>query len=133
MIKDRWDERLAFLAVDVVRKDECNDNDRSSASRARCVSGVTNGSATEGNAAQCNDAEGFGDTCSTPPEPDQEPLAVVDWSLLTIDDNPDDDGTAAQIVDENKLYEAMGFNVPEETNAGAAREEVPIPAMSAEM
>jgi hypothetical protein len=42
MIKDRWDERLAFLSVDVVRKDGCTDNASSTASKARCVSSVTN-------------------------------------------------------------------------------------------
>jgi len=43
MIKDRWDERLAIIAVDVVRKDDSTRNGSSGASKARCVSGVTSG------------------------------------------------------------------------------------------
>jgi hypothetical protein len=79
MTKDRWDERLAFLAVDVVRKDVCNDNASSATSKARCVSGVTNGSNVE-----ATDVEGCGDTCSTPSPPTEQPVKVVDWTTLTI-------------------------------------------------
>ena len=62
MIKDHWDERVAFFTVDVVKKGVCNDNASSAASRARCVSSVTNE-----HSAKPNDVEGCGDTCSTPP------------------------------------------------------------------
>jgi hypothetical protein len=79
MIKDRWNERLAFLAVDVVRKDGSTNNASSTASKARCVSGVTNGPS-----GVPNDVEGCGDTCSSPSPPTEQHVAVVDWTTLTI-------------------------------------------------
>ena len=128
MIKDHWDERVAFLTVDVVKKGACNDNASSAASRARCVSGVTNE-----HSAEPNDVEGCGDTCSTPPPRDEQPVAVVDWSILTIQENPKDDGTATQLVDEDQIYEAMGFKEAEAREEEHGTQEVPIPAMSAQM
>ena len=41
MIKDRWDERVAVIAVDVVRKDGHTENASSGASKGKCVSSVT--------------------------------------------------------------------------------------------
>ena len=41
MIRDRWDERLAVMAVNVVRKDGYSDNASSGASKGRCVSGIS--------------------------------------------------------------------------------------------
>jgi hypothetical protein len=64
MIKDRWNERLAFLAVDVVRKDGSTNNVSSATSKARCVSGVTNGAS-----GVPDEVEGCGDTCSSPSPP----------------------------------------------------------------
>ena len=57
MIEDRWDERKAFLVVDVVTKDSSNGNAFSNASKDRYVSGVTSTSYAE-----VNDVEGCGDT-----------------------------------------------------------------------
>ena len=101
MIMDRWDDRLAFIAVDVVGKDVCNDNASSAASKSRCVSVVTNWSNAED-----NEVEGCGDTCSTPSPPTEQPIVVVDWTTLTIQENPDDDGLATQLADEDQVYEA---------------------------
>ena len=128
MIKDRWDERLAFLSVDVVRKDGCTDNASSAASKARCVSGVTNEPSDVP-----DDVEGCGDTCSSSSLPSEQPVAVVDWSSLTILETPADDGLATQLVDEDKVYEAIGFMEAEATEEAADREEVPIPGMTTEM
>ncbi|RLN42878.1 hypothetical protein C2845_PM01G32020 [Panicum miliaceum] len=64
MIKDGWDERQAFLVVDVVSKDSSYANAFSDASKGRCVSGVTN----ETNA-EPNDVEGCGETHISPPPP----------------------------------------------------------------
>ena len=65
MIRDRWNERLAVIAVDVVTKDGYTENASSGASKGRCVSGVT----SERNGGQsADDAEGYGDTYSSPEE-----------------------------------------------------------------
>jgi hypothetical protein len=66
MIKDRWDERWAFLSVDVVRKDRCTNKASSAASKARCVSGVTNDPSDVP-----DDVEACGDTCSSPSLPSE--------------------------------------------------------------
>jgi hypothetical protein len=128
MIKDRCEQRVAFLNVEVVRKGVVDDNAGSAASRARCVSGVTNGPSGEP-----SNVEGCGDTCTSPSPANEQPLGVVDWTTLSIEENPtlsieenpDDDGLATQLVDEQQLYEAMGFQ--------QARVEVPIPTMTAKM
>jgi hypothetical protein len=124
MVKDRWEQRVAYINVEVVRKGVVNDNASSAASRGRCVSGVTNG---------------HGDTYSFPSsaneQPDDDGLATqVDWATLTIQENPDDDGLATQVVDEQQLYVAMGFLQAEATaQEEAARQEVPIPTMTTQM
>ena len=41
MIKKRWDERVAVIAVDVVRKDGYTEKASSSGSKVRCFSSVT--------------------------------------------------------------------------------------------
>ena len=106
MIKDRWDERQAILVVDVVSNDSMKGKYSSDASKGRCVSGVTNGTNAE-----ATDVEGCGDTHSSPQAaPAQQPPAI-DWSTLTILENPDDDGIAAQLVDEDLIFEAMRFKV----------------------
>ena len=128
MIKDRWDERQAILVVDVVSKDSIKGKSSSDASKGRCVSGVTNGTNAE-----ATDVEGCGDTHSSPQAaPAQQPPAI-DWSTLTILENPDDDGIAAQLVDEDLVFEAMGFKVAVEPEEAGHGQDVPFPAMSAEM
>jgi hypothetical protein len=131
MIKDRWDQRCAVISVDVVRKDASSGHVSYAASRGGCVSSVTSGpNEGGGSSAMHDDAEGFGDTCSSPaPAPTQMPVAV-DWSSLIIVGNADDDGLAKEVADEDMVYEAMGFK---EAEAPASRQEVPIPAMSAQM
>lgn len=146
MIKDKWDDRRAFITVDIVKKDGFGDNASSAASRVRCVSGVTHEHSAEGvtnepraegvyheHSAQANDAEGFGDTCSSPPPHTEQPIAIVDWNTITIEENPDEDGNATQLVDEDQVYEAMGFKQAKERDEKDQAEELPILAMSAEM
>ncbi|CAN6310721.1 unnamed protein product [Urochloa humidicola] len=124
MIKDRWVERQARLAVDVVRKDMSTNNGSSAGSKGDCASAVT------------NDGEGFGDTNSSPPHAEQA-LLELDWSTLVIQEDPNEDGLAKELVNEDHLYEALGFKLPEETEEEeeeqAFTEEMPIPDMSAEM
>jgi hypothetical protein len=77
-----------------------------------------------------DDVEGCGDTCSSPPPPPppvEQPVAV-DWNTLTIQENPDDDGLAIQLIDEEQVYEAMSFKEGEAQEA--ARNKVPIPVIT---
>ena len=56
-----------------------------------------------------------GDTYSFPQQiPSDLPIAI-DWSTLTIIGRADDDRAAKAVVDEDKLYEAMGFKESEPT------------------
>jgi hypothetical protein len=52
---------------------------------------------------------------------------------LTILAEPNEDGEAKEVVDEDKVYEAMGFKAADARAEEAAREAVPIPTMTAEM
>ena len=55
----------------------------------------------------------------------------VDWANLTI--LPDEEGFANAAVDEDKMYEAMGFKAADERAEEVARQAVPIPTMTDEM
>jgi hypothetical protein len=132
LIKDRWNDRVAILVVDVGSKHAQTGN---ASSGVRCSSGVTSaqGSAAP-DIAQGSSipdiAEGSGDTASSPPP--SAPVEVaeeVNWAELTILAEPNEDGEAKEVVDEDQVYEAMGFKASGE----AAREAVPIPTMTAEM
>jgi len=59
-------------------------------------------------------------------------VAAVDWSTLIILENPNDVGLATELVDEDHVFEAMGFKkaVEPEEEVG---QQVPIPAMTTEM
>jgi hypothetical protein len=143
LILQRWNERVAVVSVDVVSK---YDHLGTSTSTDRCASGVTSaaaadnaqGSATDDNtqgvAAGGGNVEGSGDTCSTPPPSmPGEQAEPVDWAELTILQEPDQDGEANEVADEDKIYEAMGFKAADERAEEAAREAIPIPAMTTEM
>jgi hypothetical protein len=87
MIKDRWDDRLAIIALDVVSKHDFSTNVSTATSKHNYFSGVTNASASS-----VND-EGIGDTCSSPtPYQPVEEHVHVDWSTLTIMADPVEDG-----------------------------------------
>jgi hypothetical protein len=80
-----------------------------------------------------NDEE-IGDTCSSPaPYQPVEEHVQVDWSTLTIMADSMEDGLAKAIVDEERVYEAMGFKATDERAEAAATEVVPNPSMSADM
>ena len=59
-------------------------------------------------------------------------MAAVDWSTLIILENPNDVGLATELVDEDHVFEAMGFKKAVEPEEGVGQQ-VPIPAMTAEM
>jgi hypothetical protein len=80
-----------------------------------------------------DNVEGTSDTCSTPPSVPTDVPEPVDWANLTILPDGNDDGFAKAAVDEDKVYEAMGFKAVDERAEEEAREAVPIPTMIAEM
>jgi hypothetical protein len=129
---------VAFLVVDVVGKHAYSGNDSST---RRCASGVTTseGSGIPGNVGGSGsnvpeNAEGTGDTCSSsPPSVPADIPEPVDWANLIILPDVNDDGDATVAIDEDKVYEAMGFKVADERAEEAAREAIPIPTMTAEM
>jgi len=114
MVKDSWRERVVVLVVDVVSKHVISGDASSS---HRCASGVTTG---EGSGISENvagigfnffeNAEGTGDAYSSPPPsvPSNIP-EPVDWANLIIHQDGKDYGDATAAVDEDKVYEAMGF------------------------
>ncbi|CAM0152904.1 unnamed protein product [Urochloa decumbens] len=130
LIKDRWNDKVAVLAVDVVNKYGQNANPSSGVTSAE-------GSAAVGNAqgsSVFDNVEDNADTYSSPPP--YVPVEVeedVDWAELTILVEPDDDGDAKKAADEDTVYEAMSFKAADERADEAARESVPIPTMTAEM
>lgn len=67
-------------------------------------------------------AEGLGDTCSTPK--DARANEHVDWSTLIILLEADNDGEGNVLVNEDQIYEDMGFK---ELDEGVVAKEVPIP------
>ena len=73
--------------------------------------------------------EGLGYTCSIPREARADEHAI-DWSTLTILLESDCDGEANVLVNEDQIYEDMGFK---EANEGAAVEELPIPNIPTEV
>ncbi|CAL4915590.1 unnamed protein product [Urochloa decumbens] len=142
LIKERWAERVAVLVVDVVRKHGEGSNNGSSVRTS--VSGVTNGECSgihgsaRGSGSVPENVEGTGDTCSSPPSHPSMPedIAVeVDWANLIIQQEVEADGFATAAVDEDEVYEAMGFKAADERGEAATREAevVPIPTLTAEM
>jgi hypothetical protein len=147
MMQDKWADRVAYICVEVVAK-QGYETHSSVASQVRQIgiparSGVTSVGNVEAGSSSAPNDEGIGDTCTSPPPPPapapapfEEPIddtVPVDWATLTIIGEEDQDGEANAIADEEKVYEAMGFTTVDERAEEAAREEIPIPAMSKEL
>jgi hypothetical protein len=142
LILQRWNEKVVVVSVDVVSK---YDHPGTGTSVDRCASGMTSAAAADNaqgsgaadnaqGSATAGNVEGSGDTCSTPPPSmPAEQAEPVDWAELTILQEPDQDGEANEVANEDKIYEAMGFKAADERAEEAAREAIPIPAMTAEM
>ena len=127
-MKDRWAQGVAFLIVDVVSKHATSGNTSSS---RKYASGVTTG---EGSGIPGNNAEGTGDACSSPsPSVPPDIPEPVNWANLIIQQDESHDGDATAAANEDKVYEAMGFRAADEGAEQAAREAIPIPAMTAEI
>ena len=77
-------------------------------------------------------AEGAGDTFKSHDQAEQT-FEVVDWTTLTILPDPEQDGEAFVIANEDEVYEAMGFKEVGEIADEVAREEAAIPGISAEL
>ena len=124
LIKERFIDRVVVLEVDVVSIN--GQGSGMAGSFAGCASGVTTGegSGVHGNGGGSGiggsgvpeNAEGSGDTSSSPPPtqpsvPD-DVAEEVDWANLTI--LPDEEGFPNAAVDEDMVYEAMRFNSADE-------------------
>jgi len=109
-------ERQANIVVEVVDKPGYQQINTST--RSAGTSGVT--SAADGP----HNAEGVGDTFTSH---DDSQLAefVVDWSTLTIIPEEDQDGEIHTLVDEDVVFEAMGFKAADERAEAAARAAIP--------
>ena len=129
MIQEKWNERMATICVEVVNKPGYEMNEKSVAGSSR--SGVTNAGVSNASSAAPN-AEGIGETCTSPAEDDEERV-VVDWAILTIIPEADEDGDTREIADEELLYVTMGFKAADERAEKVAREEIPIPAMPSDL
>ena len=134
MMQEKWDERVAHITMEIVTKHGYEVNASSGPSKGDNTvntsgSGVTNvnGSSSEPN------AEGVGDTFTSPPQPIEE-IAPIDWSLLTIITKEEDkNGDVNAIADEEVVYEAMGFRDADERGGEGGTEEIPIPAMDSDL
>jgi hypothetical protein len=116
MIQSRLNHRMAELNVEIVEKEGYQyQNFQNSVA----TSGVT------------SHVEGVGDTC-TSPQMEPDPVVEVDWSSLIIFPQPDQDGEANVLVDEDNVFEAMGFKAADQA---AAEEDIepPIPSIPAEL
>lgn len=100
MIEEKWNERVAYIDVEVTTKAGNENNDGGIPPR----SGVTNVDSSFGGA----NSEDIGDTCTSPAQ-DGEAAIPVDWATLVIIQNEAQDGEANAIADEDVVYEAMGF------------------------
>jgi len=133
MTKDNWGERVAHIAVEVVAKDGYERNDGSVASKVSNTGIPPRSSVTNVDASYAGpNAEGTSNTYTSPPQ-DVDEAIPVDWATLTIIPDVDEDGEANEIAEEEQVYEAMGFKVADERAKEAAREEIPILAMTSEL
>ncbi|CAN6168222.1 unnamed protein product [Urochloa humidicola] len=121
MIQSRLNHRMAELNVEIVEKEGYQYQNLQS---SVATSGVTSHAGPPPN------AEGVGDTC-TSPQMEVDPVVEVDWDSLIIFPQPDQDGEANVLADEDTVFEAMGFKVADQT----AEEEIeaPIPSIPPEL
>ncbi|CAO2043102.1 unnamed protein product [Urochloa humidicola] len=123
MIQSRFNEKLANVVVEVVDKVGYQLVHSS-------VGSIGSSGVTSHSEAVCPppNAEGVGDTCSSP-ELAEQIIENVDWSTLTIIPEPDQDGEANVLVDENAIFDAMGFKAADERAQDASTEEASIPVI----
>jgi len=117
MIEARWDEKEMDVSCEVLDKDKVS----SRQNRDAAAGNVTNEHSVhatsdvivgQGNV-ECTD-----DACSSPEHTKSDDV-VIDWSAFTILPEENLDGDATILVDEEQIYEAMGFKATDEGIAGA--------------
>ncbi|CAN6362348.1 unnamed protein product [Urochloa humidicola] len=116
MIQSRLNQRMPELNVEIVEKDAYQYQNLQS---SVATSGITS-HAGPSKVCPPSNVEGVGDT-STSPQMEPEPVVEVDWDSLIIFPQPDQDGEAHVLVDEDNVFEAMGFKAADQT---AAEEEI---------
>ncbi|KAJ1255469.1 hypothetical protein BS78_K214700 [Paspalum vaginatum] len=104
MLQSRLNDRFAKLVVEVITKDGYDPKISSGGSKA--TSGVTS-QAVPGSTSD----EGFGDTHTSPIDME---FTEIDWDSLVIMPEPDEDGDPKVLVEEDRIYEAMGFMEPDD-------------------
>ncbi|CAN6333835.1 unnamed protein product, partial [Urochloa humidicola] len=112
---------MAELNVEIVEKEGYQYQNLQS---SVATSGVTSHAGPPPN------AEGVGDTC-TSPQMEVDPVVEVDWDSLIIFPQPDQDGEANVLADEDTVFEAMGFKVAYQTTEEEI--EAPIPSIPPEL
>ncbi|CAL5046029.1 unnamed protein product [Urochloa decumbens] len=125
MILGRLNNRMAELDVEIVEKEGYQYQILQSSVGSKATSGVTSHSGPATN------AEGVGDTC-TSPQMEPDPVVEVDWDSLVILAPPELDGEANVLVDEDNVFEAMGFKAADQATAEEDIEE-PIPSIPPEV
>ncbi|CAL5036095.1 unnamed protein product [Urochloa decumbens] len=124
MVQARWAERVVHLCVEVVDRDV-------NVAVGTAGSNAMVGSSGHG-ASAVTDADLMGDTCSSPDN--VEPAyGDVDWSTLTIVPDAKTDGYMLALVDEDEVFEAMGFKAADDKVEEAVAEPYAIPVIPTEL
>ncbi|KAJ1255332.1 hypothetical protein BS78_K263400 [Paspalum vaginatum] len=128
MIQDRLDVKVAKLVVEVVEKEDYNNAKSQSSVGSKAISCVTSKEPV------CPSVCGEGgEDTSTSLDQSEHAEYIVDWSTLTIIPEADADGDPNILVDEDKIYEAMGFKAADDIAEQQGSEEVPIPIIPIEL
>ena len=126
MIQSRLSDKFANVVVEVVYKDGYQKAEQQAA-RSVATSGVTSEAHAQ-TSFPASLVEGAGDTFSSHDQAEQT-FEAVDQSTLTILPDPEQDGEAFVIANEDEVYEAMGFKEADEIADEVAREEDAIPGI----
>ena len=132
MIEARWDEKEMDVSCEVLDKDKVSSRENKDAAAGNVpnkhsVHATSSVTAEQGNV-ECTD-----DACSSPEHTKSDDV-VIDWSAFTMlpEENLDRDATI--LVDEEQIYEAMGFKDVDEGIAGAdGPPEIPVPEIPPEV
>ncbi|RLM48430.1 hypothetical protein C2845_PMPSC055917 [Panicum miliaceum] len=124
MIKSRWHENVVNPAVEVAEKDGSQPVETvGSAARGGCSVAQGTSGVTDADAAGSVEGGGVGvtgDTC-TSPDNAEPTYGNVDWSTLTSIPEAANDGDMLALVDEDKVFDAMGFKEADERAAAQAK------------
>ena len=137
MIEARWDEKEMDVNCEMLDRDkESSRQPRWDAGKANVpnehsvhsTSGVTAEQANAQANVECTD-----DACSSPDHTNLDDRGI-DWSAYTILQEEELDGDATVLVDEDKIYEAMGFKAADDlVDGGDGPAEIPVPVIPPEL